>query len=47
MVVVVPQILNDFRASDALSLLVLGQYCLALPLTLGYVSLALYLVQGM
>jgi predicted permease len=43
MIVVVPQILNYHKASDELSLLVLGQYLLALPTMLLFLSLALYL----
>ena len=45
MVVVVPQILGQHDVADALSLLVLAQYIVALPTMLAFLSLALYLTK--
>ena len=47
MVVVVPQILNNHKASDSLSLLLLLQYFLALPTMLCWLSLAFYLTSNL
>jgi len=47
MVVVVPQILNNFAASDALALLVLAQYIVALPSMIMWMALAFYLTNDL